>query len=61
MGIMKIEPVGSYAVRIYFDDLHQAGIYTWDFLHDLGIHKVKTNTCCLQNVALALTFANKSR
>jgi DUF971 family protein len=31
-----IEPVGSYAVRLSFDDLHSTGIYTWDYLHELG-------------------------
>ena len=27
-------------LRIFFDDLHQAGIYTWSYLHDLGEHKL---------------------
>ena len=26
--------------RVNFDDLHQSGIYTWEFLHYLGVHKV---------------------
>ncbi|MGI9354877.1 MAG: gamma-butyrobetaine hydroxylase-like domain-containing protein [Rhizobiaceae bacterium] len=34
--IMKIEPVGNYAVRIAFDDMHDTGIYSWDTLHRLG-------------------------
>jgi len=34
--IMKIEPVGNYAVRITFDDLHDTGIYSWETLHRLG-------------------------
>ena len=29
VGIMAIEPVGSYAVRLQFDDLDSSGIYTW--------------------------------
>jgi DUF971 family protein len=37
VGIMRIEPVGHYAVRIAFDDLHDTGIYSWDVLHQLGI------------------------
>ena len=37
VGIMRIEPVGHYAVRIAFDDLHDTGIYSWDMLHQLGI------------------------
>ena len=36
VGIMKIEPVGNYAVRIHFDDLHDTGIYTWNYLYGLG-------------------------
>ncbi len=36
VGIMTIEPVGNYAVRLLFDDLHDTGIYSWDYLHELG-------------------------
>ena len=36
VGIMRIEPVGHYAIRIIFDDLHDTGIYSWDWLHRLG-------------------------
>lgn len=36
VGIMKIESVGNYAVRIFFDDLHDTGLYTWETLHRLG-------------------------
>jgi len=36
VGIMKLEPVGNYAVRIAFDDLHDTGIYSWRYLHELG-------------------------
>jgi len=36
VGIMQIEPVGHYAVRIVFDDLHDSGIFSWDYLHELG-------------------------
>ena len=36
VGIMTIEPVGNYAVRLMFDDLHDTGIYSWEFLHQLG-------------------------
>lgn len=34
--IIKIEPVGNYAVRLVFDDMHDTGIYSWDVLHRLG-------------------------
>ncbi len=36
VGIIGIEPVGNYAIRIQFDDLHDTGIYTWDYLYELG-------------------------
>lgn len=36
VGIMAVEPVGHYAVRLVFDDLHDTGIYSWEFLHQLG-------------------------
>ena len=36
VGIMRVEPVGRYAVRIVFDDLHDTGIYSWDYLRCLG-------------------------
>lgn len=36
VGIVDLEQVGNYALKIVFDDLHDSGIYTWDLLHDLG-------------------------
>jgi DUF971 family protein len=36
VAISRIEPVGNYAARIIFDDMHDTGIYTWDYLHTLG-------------------------
>jgi DUF971 family protein len=36
VGIMEIEPVGNYAVRIRFDDLHDTGIFSWQYLYQLG-------------------------
>lgn len=36
VGIMAIEPVGNYAVRLDFDDLHDTGIFSWDYLYELG-------------------------
>ena len=34
--IVKIEPVGNYAVRLSFDDGHNTGLFSWDYLHELG-------------------------
>lgn len=31
-----IEPVGQYALKLIFDDGHDSGLYTWDYLHELG-------------------------
>jgi DUF971 family protein len=40
--IEAIEPVGNYAIRLRFDDRHDTGIYSWSYLHELGIrHREK--------------------
>jgi DUF971 family protein len=39
VGIIGLEPVGNYAVRITFDDLHDTGIYSWSYLHQLGVEQ----------------------
>jgi DUF971 family protein len=31
-----VEPIGHYAVRLVFDDGHDSGLYTWNYLHELG-------------------------
>ena len=36
VGIMEVEPVGNYAIRLKFDDLHDTGIFSWDTLYDYG-------------------------
>jgi len=41
VGIMELEPVGNYAVRIKFDDLHDTGIYSWNYLYQLGAEREK--------------------
>lgn len=35
-GIIGIDPVGTYAVRLTFDDMHSTGIFTWNYLYELG-------------------------
>ncbi|MBV2142948.1 DUF971 domain-containing protein [Falsochrobactrum sp. TDYN1] len=37
--IMKMEPIGNYAVRITFDDMHDTGLFSWTYLHRLGVGK----------------------
>ena len=34
--ITAVEPVGHYAVKLVFDDGHDSGLFTWDYLHELG-------------------------
>jgi DUF971 family protein len=34
--IIGVEPVGNYAVKLVFDDMHDTGIYGWDYLYRLG-------------------------
>jgi DUF971 family protein len=39
VDILSLEPVGSYAVQPHFSDRHSTGIYSWDYLYDLGTHR----------------------
>ena len=39
VGILELEPVGNYAIRIKFDDLHDTGIFSWRYLYELGLKK----------------------
>ena len=39
VNISSIEPVGHYAVRLCFDDGHSTGLYTWEYLYELGRHR----------------------
>ena len=36
VGIVRMEPVGHYAIRLVFDDGHDTGLYTWKYLRELG-------------------------
>jgi DUF971 family protein len=39
VAIVAVEPVGNYAVRLVFDDRHDTGIYSWDYLYWLGAER----------------------
>ena len=39
VGIAQIEPVGHYAIKIYFDDGHDSGLFSWDYLYDLATNQ----------------------
>ncbi|MGE5202063.1 MAG: gamma-butyrobetaine hydroxylase-like domain-containing protein [Acidobacteriota bacterium] len=41
VGIIDVEAVGNYAIRIVFDDLHDTGIYSWTYLYQLGREQEK--------------------
>jgi len=57
VGIMEIEPVGNYAVRLRFDDLHDTGIYSWNYLYELGRNQDRV----WQDYLAALETAGLSR
>ena len=39
VAITDVEPVGHYAIRPTFSDGHDTGIYSWEYLHDLGLRQ----------------------
>ena len=39
--ITRIEPVGTYAVQLFFSDGHDTGIFSWDLLYDYGLHQAE--------------------
>jgi DUF971 family protein len=41
VNVNGIEPVGSYAIKIDFDDGHDSGLYTWEYLRLLSTHQVE--------------------
>ncbi|WP_040295333.1 gamma-butyrobetaine hydroxylase-like domain-containing protein [Beggiatoa alba] len=57
VNIEKIEPVGTYAVILYFDDGHNTGIYSWDWFYHLGKNQDQLWTDYLN----ALEKAGKNR
>ena len=57
VNVSAIEPVGMYAVKFVFTDGHDTGIYSWEYLHDLGV-KQETNW---KSYLARLAQAGKSR
>ena len=39
VNIVAIEPVGNYAVRLIYSDSHNSGLYSWDYLYELGAER----------------------
>jgi DUF971 family protein len=57
VNVSAIEPVGMYAVKLVFTDGHDTGIYSWEYLYDLGV-KQETNW---KSYLARLAQAGKSR
>jgi DUF971 family protein len=36
VNISEMKQIGQYALKIFFDDRHKSGLYTWNYLYDLG-------------------------
>ena len=53
VNITEIEPVGRYAVCPHFDDGHATGIYSWEYLHDLGVNQEANWKRYLENLEAA--------
>jgi DUF971 family protein len=39
VGISDVEAMGNYAIKLVFDDGHDTGLYTWDYLYELGARR----------------------
>lgn len=57
VAINKLEPVGNYAIKIFFDDGHNSGIYPWTYLYELCIKQDEN----WQDYLNRLDAANASR
>jgi DUF971 family protein len=51
VGIVRLEPVGNYAVRIVFDDGHDTGLFVWEYLRELGENQEARWQSYLQDLA----------
>jgi DUF971 family protein len=57
VGLSKIEPAGNYALKLCFDDGHDSGLYSWDYLEQLAAHHQQL----WADYLAALAAAGKSR
>ncbi len=57
VAILSLDPVGAYAVQPHFSDGHSTGIYSWDYLYELGVNRESRWSKYLQR----LKDANASR
>ena len=47
VNIRAIVPIGNYAVALHFDDGHDSGLYSWSYLHELGVEREQRWTAYL--------------
>jgi len=57
VALTRLEAAGQYAVKLYFDDGHDSGLYSWDYLEHLG----KNQHSLWQDYLAKLQAAKKSR
>ncbi|MEC8103157.1 MAG: DUF971 domain-containing protein [Pseudomonadota bacterium] len=57
VGLLNLEPVGNYALKLTFDDGHDTGIYNWSYLHHLCLNQ----TTLWQEYLQRLEQSGKSR
>src|SRR5262245_13825164 len=50
--VLEVHPIGNYAVRLVFDDMHSTGIYSWDYFLDLGRNQEKYWQAYLDELAV---------
>jgi DUF971 family protein len=53
INIVGIEPVGQYAIKLTFSDAHDTGLYSWDYLYQLGEHQTEMWQSYLDRLAAA--------
>lgn len=59
--IIGVEPVGNYAVKLVFDDMHDTGIYGWDYLYRLGAEQGEKWQAYLDELAVKGLSRDKVR
>jgi DUF971 family protein len=52
VAVRNIEPVGNYAVRLVFDDGHDSGFYTWEYLRQIGAERDRLWARYLDDIAV---------
>jgi DUF971 family protein len=53
VGLSKLEPAGNYALKLTFDDGHDSGLFTWDYLYQLATRQEELWNDYLQELAAA--------